>query len=213
MIITAINAENFRKYSHLQLENLPERGLIALTGGNESGKSSIGDIIQFGLFGRTEQVKPEDAAKLIHWRASQANVALRLQHRGHEYRLIRSVDTDGNVAATLFSTEEEVTLADTQKLSSAKSKRYSATITAHFPKPFTGGNRAAIPRKVIVTTCVPLPDSKNTPPSAINWNANKRNASTPSKKWKVAANIHYVPSTPCILMIRNCHASTPSSPI
>ncbi|UOG92838.1 MAG: AAA family ATPase [Candidatus Thiothrix sulfatifontis] len=113
MIITAINAENFRKYQHLQLENLPERGLIALTGGNESGKSSIGDAIQFGLFGRTEQVKPADAAKLIHWGASQASVALRLQHRGHEYRLIRSIDTEGNVAATLFSTEEEVTLADT----------------------------------------------------------------------------------------------------
>ncbi|MGB5597861.1 MAG: AAA family ATPase [Thiothrix litoralis] len=113
MIITSIIADNFRKYAHLQLDNLPERGLIALVGGNESGKSSIGDAIQFGLFGRTDQVKPEEAAKLIHWGASQASVALRLQHRGHEYRLVRSVDSDGNVATTLFSTEEEITLADT----------------------------------------------------------------------------------------------------
>ena len=58
MIITSMIAENFRKYAHLQLDNLPDRGLIALTGGNESGKSSIGDAIQFGLFGHTDQVKP-----------------------------------------------------------------------------------------------------------------------------------------------------------
>ena len=113
MIITSIIADNFRKYAHLQLDNLPEQGLIALTGGNESGKSTIGDAIQFGLFGRTDQVPAEDAAKLIHWGANKASVALRLQHRGHEYRLIRSIDSAGNVAATLFSTEEEVTLADT----------------------------------------------------------------------------------------------------
>lgn len=113
MILTSINAENFRKYTHLQLDNLPERGLVALVGGNESGKSSIGDIIQFGLFGRTEQLKPEETAKLIHWGTDKASVSLRLQHRGHEYRLVRSVDSAGNTAATLFSTEEETTLADT----------------------------------------------------------------------------------------------------
>ncbi len=143
MIITAINAENFRKYTHLQLENLPERGLIALTGGNESGKSSIGDVIQFGLFGRTEQVKPEDAAKLIHWGASQTSVALRLQHRGHEYRLIRSVDTEGNVAATLFSTEEEVTLADTPETVERQIKALFGYYYGAFSKAFYWGQQSS----------------------------------------------------------------------
>lgn len=113
MIITSIHAENFRKYTQLQLENLPGRGLLALVGGNESGKSSIGDAIQFGLFGHTDKVPADEAAKLIHWGADKASVALRLQHRGHEYRLVRSIDNAGNIAATLFSTEEETTLADT----------------------------------------------------------------------------------------------------
>lgn len=137
MIITALSADNFRKYQHLQLENLPERGLIALTGGNESGKSSIGDMIQFGLFGCTEQVAAEEATKLIHWGAKQANVALRLQHRGHEYRLTRSIDTEGNVAATLFSTEEEVTLGDTpetveRQLKALLGYHYGAFSTAFY---------------------------------------------------------------------------------
>ena len=113
MIITALHAEHFRKYQHLQLDNLPERGLIALVGGNESGKSSIGDAIQFGLFGRTGQLLASDAAKLIQWGAEQATVTLRLQHRGHEYRLVRSVNAAGEIATMLFSTEEEITLADT----------------------------------------------------------------------------------------------------
>ena len=46
MIITALKASDFRKYADLHLTQLPERGLIAVIGCNESGKSSIGDAIQ-----------------------------------------------------------------------------------------------------------------------------------------------------------------------
>ncbi|WGZ94067.1 MAG: AAA family ATPase [Candidatus Thiothrix putei] len=143
MIITAINAENFRKYTSLQLDNLPDRGLIALSGGNESGKSSIGDAIQFGLFGRTDQVPPEEAAKLIHWGTNQASVALRLQHRGHEYRLVRSIDTEGNVAATLFSTEEEVTLADTPESVERQIKALFGYYYGAFSKAFYWGQQSS----------------------------------------------------------------------
>lgn len=113
MIITSLTAENFRKYERLHLHNLPERGLLAIIGSNESGKSSIGDAIQFGLFGRTDQIAPEEASKLIRWGDEQATITLKLQHRGHEYRLIRSVNQAGDTMATLFSTEEGLTLADT----------------------------------------------------------------------------------------------------
>lgn len=113
MIITALTAENFRKYERLHLGNLPERGLLAVTGGNESGKSSIGDAIQFGLFGRTDQLAPEEATKLIRWGTKQTTVSLKLRHREHEYRLIRSINQAGDTVATLFSTEEGLTLADT----------------------------------------------------------------------------------------------------
>lgn len=147
MIITSITAENFRKYTHLQLDNLPERGLIALTGGNESGKSSIGDAIQFGLFGRTDQIKSTEAAKLIHWGAKQASVSLRLQHRGHEYRLVRSVDTEGNIAATLFSTEEEVTLADTPETVERQLKALFGYYYGAFAKAFYWGQQSSLARE------------------------------------------------------------------
>lgn len=113
MILTSLHAENFRKYTQLHLDDLPERGLLAVIGGNESGKSTVGEAIQFGLFGCTDKLKAEDSHKLIHWGMERAKVTLRLQHRGHEYRLVRCVDQAGNTAATLFSTDEESTLADT----------------------------------------------------------------------------------------------------
>lgn len=113
MIITDLKATNFRKYTHLQLENLPDRGLVAVTGGNESGKSSIGDAIQFGLFGCTTQVTTGEVGKLIRWGEEQATVSLHMRHRGHAYHLIRSVNQAGDTVATLFSTEEGLTLADT----------------------------------------------------------------------------------------------------
>ncbi len=112
MIITGLKAENFRKYQQLQLDNLPERGVIAITGSNESGKSSIGDAVQFALFGRTSQLMGTETTKLILWGTDKATVTLRLQHREHEYRLTRSINSAGEMAATLFSTEESSTLAD-----------------------------------------------------------------------------------------------------
>lgn len=113
MIITALKASDFRKYADLHLTQLPERGLIAVIGCNESGKSTIGDAIQFGLFGRTTQLDETQVNKLIRWGAEQTTVSLHLQHRGHTYHLIRSVNQAGDTMATLFSTEDELTLADT----------------------------------------------------------------------------------------------------
>ncbi len=113
MIIKALAVQDFRKYANLQLDNLPERGLLAVVGGNESGKSTVGDAILFGLFGSTSQMGAGDAIRLIRWGCPQATVTLRLLLRGHEYRLTRSVNQQGDVMATLFSTEENLTLADT----------------------------------------------------------------------------------------------------
>ena len=52
MLIKSLEAHNFRKYEVLTVNDLPEYGLIAISGLNESGKSSIGEAIFFALFGR-----------------------------------------------------------------------------------------------------------------------------------------------------------------
>lgn len=108
MIITEVLAENFRKYERLQLNDLPETGLILITGGNESGKSSIGEALGFGLFGRTDNLTTDRTNKLIHWGASQASVDLNFTQAGQSYHLKRSVDKQGIQKASLTDAQDKV---------------------------------------------------------------------------------------------------------
>ena len=66
MIIRSLSTENLLKYRKLELSDLPEQGLIAVSGQNESGKSSIGESICFALFGRSFSVDSDEWDKLIN---------------------------------------------------------------------------------------------------------------------------------------------------
>ena len=101
MIITAIKAHNVLKYAELKLENLPEKGIIAISGLNESGKSSIGETVCFALFGRTFSLKPEDLKKIIKWGEENCSVTLNFKVEEHEYVLYRYLDDSGNHSAKL----------------------------------------------------------------------------------------------------------------
>lgn len=111
MIITEVLAENFRKYERLKLNELPEIGLILVTGGNESGKSSIGEALSFCLFGRTDNLTTDRTNKLIHWGANQAVVELGFVQAGQNYHLKRSVDKQGVQQAVLTDAQAQVLAA------------------------------------------------------------------------------------------------------
>ncbi|MGB0846261.1 MAG: ATP-binding protein [Thiolinea sp.] len=112
MIITDLQAENFRKYQNLHLENLPTKGLIAVNGNNESGKSSIGDAICFALFGRTDKLTGERIGKLVRWGEESVKITLAFSHKNKQYRLTRMADISGVQTASLWSVDEGRTLAD-----------------------------------------------------------------------------------------------------
>lgn len=113
MIITRVNAENVLKYQHLELDELPTPGLIAISGENESGKSSIGETICFALFGRTYSFDAQDAEKLIRWGASRCNASLDFRvGEGATYRVSRYLDREGTRGARLARLDhEEITIA------------------------------------------------------------------------------------------------------
>lgn len=113
MIIQSIVLENFRKYEQLRVDELPERGVIAVVGGNESGKSSIGDALRFALYGRVSLEDDERLSKLVRWGTERASVALTFSHDGFQFRLTRTVNQAGEQTAVLWSIDENVTLADT----------------------------------------------------------------------------------------------------
>jgi exonuclease SbcC len=102
MIINSVKAENVLKYASLKLQDLPERGLIAITGANESGKSSIGETVCFALFGRTFSLDFNELTKIIRWNETHCSVELEFTPRdGRRYCLERFLDDAGNHSARL----------------------------------------------------------------------------------------------------------------
>ncbi len=102
MILTALSAENLLKYERVDIQGLPGKGLIAVSGANESGKSSIGEIVCFALFGRTFSLDHDEIHKLIRWGQIRCSVTLDFESRdGRAYRVSRLLDNEGNQGARL----------------------------------------------------------------------------------------------------------------
>ncbi|MEA3277158.1 MAG: AAA family ATPase [Pseudomonadota bacterium] len=108
MIINSVRAENVLKYSTLDLADIPEKGLIAVIGDNESGKSSIGESICFALFGRTFSLEPRDLDKVIRWGESRCSIKLDFTTpNGQRYQVARFLDELGNHGASISRAGEE----------------------------------------------------------------------------------------------------------
>ncbi len=105
MIIDRIRAQNVLKYAELDIE-LAERGLIAISGQNESGKSSIGETVCFALFGRTFSIPPAEVTKVVRWGENHCNVTLEFRVEDQAYVLSRFLDRDGNHSAKLARAED-----------------------------------------------------------------------------------------------------------
>lgn len=127
MIIKNIQSNNFLKYENLNLNNLPDQGLITISGQNESGKTSIGETLCFALFGRTFTLDLSDPRKLIRWGASQCSVSLtftveeidsenktensKTGNNNETYTVERYLDNEGTYGAKLARNSDGATLA------------------------------------------------------------------------------------------------------
>ncbi len=113
MIIHSIKAKNILKYETLELQDLPEQGVIAISGFNESGKSTIGETICFALFGRTFSIVEDDLGKIIRWGESDCSVTIRFSNQkadspsDEQYVITRMLDCDGNHSAKLYKAYNE----------------------------------------------------------------------------------------------------------
>ncbi|HID45205.1 MAG TPA: ATPase [Chromatiaceae bacterium] len=106
MIINAVKATNVLKYAELNLQDLPEKGIIAISGENESGKSTIGETVCFALFGRTFSLGPDDLDKVLRWGEHHCAVTLDFTVDGNAYQLSRFLDRDGSHSARLSTADD-----------------------------------------------------------------------------------------------------------
>jgi exonuclease SbcC len=106
MIIKSVKAENVLKYASLELKEIPEKGIIAISGENESGKSTIGETVCFALFGRTFSLGYEDLDKVLRWGEHHCSVVLEFSVDGVDYQLSRFLDRDGSHSARLSIAED-----------------------------------------------------------------------------------------------------------
>ena len=102
MLIRSLRAEGFLKFRKIRIENFPRRGLIGIIGPNESGKSTIGQLFQFALFGTTHHVVRGSIIDLIHWEDDHCVVELDLEHDGEGFRIWREMDRLGTSFARLM---------------------------------------------------------------------------------------------------------------
>jgi DNA repair exonuclease SbcCD ATPase subunit len=106
MIIQSIHAQNVLKYRRLRLDRLPERGLIGISGDNESGKTAIVETACFALFGRTFSLAPEAITKVIRWGEPCGSVDLTFTAQdGVSYVINRQIDSENRQSARLTRVE------------------------------------------------------------------------------------------------------------
>jgi exonuclease SbcC len=109
MIIHGLQAENLLKYARLTLDALPNEGQIGVSGPNESGKTSIGELLCLGLFGRTYSLGPEDLARVVKWGEARGRVEVKFSgHEDRQYAVVRYLDSSGRQEAMLTAGEEAV---------------------------------------------------------------------------------------------------------
>ena len=111
MIIRGFNASNLLKYKTLHLPDLPEQGLIGISGANESGKSAIVEALCLALYGRTFTTPAGRLDKLVRWGEPNAEISLRFETGGERYTVTRYIDADANHSASLKRGDDQDNLA------------------------------------------------------------------------------------------------------
>ncbi len=103
MIVHRLQARNALKYAHVDLSDLPDKGVVLVTGPNESGKSTLGELLCLALFGRTHALPVERIERAVRWNSRTLELELEVSAPdGHRWSIRRSLDLDGSPSANLY---------------------------------------------------------------------------------------------------------------
>jgi exonuclease SbcC len=86
VLLRRLVAQNFK---HLNVDLAFPQGVLAISGPNESGKSSIFEAILFAFYGRTNKAPRGEKEQLINYDAESLIVQLVFEIEGKQYRITR----------------------------------------------------------------------------------------------------------------------------
>lgn len=112
MIIESLRAKNFMRFSDFELGGMPGGGLVGIFGDNECGKSTIGQMLSYALFGRTPKAPGGDPAVLVNWSESEAMVDLTFLLGHDRFRIVRELSKDGEARAKLINLTIDEVIAE-----------------------------------------------------------------------------------------------------
>jgi len=94
------------RFSCLELKNLPRKGVIAIEGPNESGKTTIGEAILFAFFGKTPKNRDLPVSQLIRWNTDKLSVEVEFSIEGKgEFLIYREIDKYGTNYVKLLESQ------------------------------------------------------------------------------------------------------------
>ncbi|MEW5946915.1 MAG: SMC family ATPase [bacterium] len=111
MIIQSLRARNFKRFREFELDGLPASGLIGIFGDNECGKSTIGEMICYSLFGRTPKAPEGTPSQLFQWGKNESRMELKFRLGGSVHEIVREMSSEGAVHAQLKNLDTGATLA------------------------------------------------------------------------------------------------------
>ncbi len=111
MIIKSIMARNFMRYPEIEIKGFPDKGVIGIFGNNECGKSTIGHIISFALFGGTIKATRGEKEQIIHWGKDACEVELEFSWGSKEYKVYRKIRQTGSQIARFEDATKRKTIA------------------------------------------------------------------------------------------------------
>jgi exonuclease SbcC len=113
MLIRSLRLINFKKYSKIVIDDLPQRGVVKVGGKNETGKTSIGDAVCFALFGRTLLNNQKNAKRLIRWGQHKMSVVLVLENDKNEaFEITRTIDEKTPNSIRIVRLSDQYTLTN-----------------------------------------------------------------------------------------------------
>lgn len=112
MMVQALQAQNFRQFLHLNIQLIPASGVLLVVGGNQTGKSAIGEAITFALFGLTDRISTKTLHQLVRWGHEEAIVQLAFQINDKTLLIERTISAAGHMSVVLWDRATGQVIAD-----------------------------------------------------------------------------------------------------